>query len=387
MMAAVAAAEKPGRHIVVLERQARAGRKLAATGNGRCNLTNLNISPDKYHGDRAFISPAVQKTGAAEILRLFEGLGLLTVSEADGRVYPYTDQASSVVDVLRFAMKSRGVELQSSCEVEAIRRTPHGFTIEYRGGSLRADKVIVACGGAAGARLGGSMSGYRLLEALGHSCTELRPSLVQLKTAGKTTQPLKGVRAEAHVSVLLNGKKTSESSGEVQFTDYGLSGPAIFEISRDALSAPGKIVALDMLSRWETGEISEMLVSRGKSCPELCADAVFAGMLHSRIGALALKLCGIRSDLSLSRLTRGDAEKLAACVKDLEFTVTGSPGFDSAQVTAGGMRTDQFDPLTMESRLCPGLYAAGELLDVDGDCGGFNLHWAWASGLLAGMSV
>ena len=387
LMAAIRAAEKPGRQVLLLERQARVGRKLAATGNGRCNLTNINISAERYHGSTDFILPALQKTDADGAIKLFKSLGLLCAVEEDGRVYPYTDQANSVVDVLRFAAVGRGVSVRCGCEVLAARRSENGFELETSTGAVTADKLIIACGGAAGARLGGGMSGYRLLEKLGHSCTELRPALVQLKTEGGETRALKGVRAEAQLNIFAGGRQIAEKRGEVQFTDYGVSGPAVFDISRDALSEKGTEIVLDLLCRHSEDEISGMLLRRAKEWPELSFENAFAGMLHSRIGVMAVKRCGLPPAGRLGDMTDGDAARLAASAKHLKLKVTGSMGFDAAQVTAGGIRTDEFDPYTMESRICPGLYAAGEVLDVDGDCGGFNLHWAWASGLAAGDSV
>lgn len=387
LMAAIRAAGKPGKQVVILERQSRVGRKLAATGNGRCNLTNINISPDRYHGGADFVVPALQRTDAESAIRLFESLGLLCAVEEDGRVYPYTDQANSVVDVLRFAAAGRGVSVRCGCEVLGVRRRGKGFALETAEETVAADKLIIACGGAAGARLGGGMSGYRLLEALGHSRTELRPALVQLKTEGGETRALKGVRAEAELKVIVGGRPAAEKRGEVQFTDYGVSGPAVFDISRDALSGKDTEIILDLLCRLSEEEISHRLLRRAEEWPGLSLENAFAGMLHSRLGVMTVKRCGMSPSGRLGNLTEDGAARLAACAKHLKMKVSGSMGFDAAQVTAGGIRTDEFDPYTMESRLCPGLYAAGEVLDVDGDCGGFNLHWAWASGLAAGDSV
>ena len=373
--------------MLLLERQARVGRKLAATGNGRCNLTNLRLSAERYHGGTDFILPALQKTDAEGAVRFFGSLGLLCTAEEDGRVYPYTDQAGSVVDVLRHAAAGRGVSVRCGCEVKGVKRTEGGFMLETPTGMITADRLVIACGGAAGARLGGGMSGYRLLEKLGHSCTELRPALVQLKTEGVQTRTLKGVRAEAELKVIADGRQTAEKRGEIQFTDYGISGPAVFDISRSALSAREAVITLDLLSRWSEDETARMLLRRAEACPELGFDSAFVGMLHSRIGLMIVKKCGLSPSAGLGEMKTIDAARLAECAKHLSMRVTGSMGFDGAQVTAGGISTDEFDPETMESRLCPGLFAAGEVLDVDGDCGGFNLHWAWASGLAAGDAV
>lgn len=388
MMAALTAAEKPGRRVVLIERQARVGRKLAATGNGRCNLSNANISPASYHGgNKDFILPALSFLSTADTLSLFESMGLLTTVEDSGRIYPHSDTAGSIVDILRFAVQSRGVELMCGCEISSVRRSGGGFTLEYDGGSLFTDKLIIACGGLAGQKLGGSMSGYHLLESLGHTRTALHPSLVQLKTDGGITRPLKGVRADAAVRLICGKKTVASSAGEVQFTDYGVSGPAIFEISRAASEYPSCTLSLDLLRRWDSGEIAHMLLSRAGSAPFLTMDDLFTGMLQNRLGRTLIRAAGYSSSAALDTLSEGDARHLAGFSKNFTLNVIGPLGFDGAQVTAGGMHTEEFDPDTMESRLCPGLYAVGEVLDVDGDCGGFNLQWAWSSGRLAGSCV
>ena len=235
MAAALAAAEKKDVQVILMERQARVGRKLAATGNGRCNLTNLHAGGDSYHGDTPqFAGSALTQFDVAHTLAWFEDLGLYTVAEESGRVYPYSDQANSVVDVLRFALEKPNIQLLTGFEVKKVKKVDGSFLIESAEEVISCDKLVVACGGLAGTKLGGSMSGYQLLRSFGHKCTKLRPTLVQLKSSWSGCTSLKGVRANCHVQILHNGQLHSESWGELQFTEYGLSGPVIFEVSRDA---------------------------------------------------------------------------------------------------------------------------------------------------------
>ncbi len=387
MMAALEAASR-GAAVSVFERQSRVGRKLAVTGNGRCNLTNLNASPRSYHGtDSDFAAPALCRFSPAETLAHFRSLGLLTVAEPDGRVYPLSDTAGSVVDVLRFAMEAAGVCLKDSCEVSALKRMDAVWRVDCPEGAITADRVIVACGGMAGERFGGTKKGYELLEALGHHRTPLRCSLVQLRCDNPGSRSLKGIRADAEVKVFCGAKLLASSSGEVQFTDYGLSGPAVFEISREALSRGGTVVTLDLLRSVTEEELTGMLLRRAKSTPQLALSDVFLGTVQNRIGRVLVSSAGLRGTESVASLTEKTARRLAGLAKHFEFPVIGDMGAANAQVTVGGIRTNEFDPETMESRLCPGLYACGELLDVDGDCGGYNLQWAWSSGRLAGMSA
>ena len=387
MAAALAAAENPNAQVLLLERQARLGKKLLATGNGRCNLTNLHAKDRGYHGnDASFVNYAISEFAPQETIQWFRKMGLFAVAEDSGRVYPYSDQANSVVDCLRFALEKPNITVLTGCEVMKIKRSGNGFLLETGEDTISCDKLIVACGGLAGTKLGGSMAGYKLLSKLGHHSTRLRPALVQLKSSWGGVVGLKGVRANCRAEILRNGQVFAESCGELQFTEYGISGPVIFEISRDVCQGGGDWTCrLDFLPNVEKEILLEELQRRKET--SLSAEELLTGILHNRLGRVLTKAAGIGPNRSICQLT--DAELVAVCdsVKAFELTLTEPLGMDSAQVTAGGMVTEEFDPLTMESRLVPGLYACGEILDIDGDCGGYNLQWAWSSGRLAGRSV
>ena len=385
LVAAITAAEG-GHSVTLFERQARVGRKLLATGNGRCNLSNMQPLAGHYHGeDPAFALPALAAFSAQAARDFFRGLGLLTVEEPSGRVYPFSDQAGSVVDVLRFAAEARGAALRTGEEVFGLRRSGDGFLVGTAAEGLHFDRVIVCCGGLAGGRLGGTKSGYELLSSLGHSRTALHPALVQLKTPPERVRALKGVRADARVLIEKNGETLAESAGEVQFTEYGLSGPAVFEVSRAAATAGEGVTArLDLLRGMTAPELETLLAARCRDLPNLTGENLLTGVLHNRLGRVALREAGFPLDRPLESFTPRALARVAGAAKDFALPVTGTMGFDNAQVTAGGVSTAEFDPETLQSRLVPGLYAAGEVLDVDGDCGGFNLQWAWASGRLAG---
>jgi len=384
MVAAIAASENRDNFVILFERQARVGRKLQATGNGRCNLTNRKLIPGNYHGDTPeFAMPALAAFPVDETLRWFRGLGLYTVTEESGRVYPYSDQANSVADVLRFELERKGVQLLSGVEVSRIKKDGEGFRVTAGEERYFCDKVIIACGGLAGTKLGGSMAGYRLLKSFGHGCTRLRPSLVQLKSGWKGCVALKGVRANCHAAVCRDGKVYSESTGQLQFTEYGLSGPVIFEVSRDVCQNGGDWTCrLDFLPE-ETAEdlMKELKARRDRNLP---MEELLTGMLHNRLGRVLTQAAGLRNQGTSGSLRQDELEALCGAVKSLEVSIGDTMGMDSAQVTAGGILTAEFDPNTMESRLVPGLYACGEVLDIDGDCGGFNLQWAWSSGTVAG---
>ena len=384
MAAALAAAENPDVEVLVLERQSRVGRKLLATGNGRCNLTNLHALEGGYHGETPeFSQAALTRFSPEETLAWFRSLGLYTVAEPSGRVYPYSDQANSVVDVLRLAMDKPNITLVTGFTVEKIRREPEGFTLSNREDSYFCNKVIVACGGLAGSKLGGTMSGYQLLGKLGHRSTRLRPALVQIKCGWGGVVGLKGVRANCHVKILRDEALFAQSTGELQFTEMGLSGPVIFEISRDVCFGKGDWRArLDFLPEMSPEELEEMLLERQQR--NFPMEELLTGILHNRLGRVLTKAAGI-GGRQAGDLTREEIAQVCRTVKDFDIPLTEPLGMDSAQVTAGGVLTENFDPQTLESRLVPGLYACGEVLDVDGDCGGYNLQWAWSSGRTAGL--
>ena len=384
MAAALAAAENKDVQVFLFERQARVGKKLLATGNGRCNLSNTHTNPTRYHGENTeFCRIALEKFGVQSTLEWFSSLGLYTVTEDSGRIYPYSDQANSVVDVLRLALNKSNITLHLGAEVEKIRHIDGAFHISFVDQNAVCDKLIIACGGLAGTKLGGTMAGYKLLGKLGHKSTRLRPNLVQIQSDWPMLASLKGVRANCCAEIFHNDVLYAQSHGELQFTERGLSGPVIFEISRDVCAEKGSWVCrLDFLPGWDDEKLLAVLKERTKQ--ELSVDDLLTGFLHNRLGRVITKAVGIKGKTWCSELSEQELKAVCGGVKSLEVALTEPLGMDSAQVTAGGVLTEQFDPNTMQSRLIKGLYACGEVLDIDGDCGGFNLQWAWSSGRLAG---
>ena len=389
-MAAALTAARAGHQVVLAERQARVGRKLLATGNGRCNLTNENARPDRYHGeDPDFCRFALEEPelSAAGTLAFFRRLGLVTVTEPGGRVYPLSNAAASVLDVLRFALEQQeNIRVRTGCVIRQLKRREGQFLARTEeGDTITAQRCILAAGGAAGGKLGGGMDGYQLARQLGHHRTVLYPSLVQVCTDPTYPRGLKGVKAQAALTLTREGETLTAGQGEVLFTEYGVSGPAVFDLSR-RISTGGDGIALhlDFLPGWSREDTLAWLHSRRTALSRQEAGALLTGSVHPRLGRVLCKAAGINGGAAISEVTDRQLEALCRRVRDLALPVTGTCGFDQAQVTAGGLRTGEFDPRTMESRLTPGFYACGEVLDVDGDCGGFNLQWAWASGRLAG---
>ena len=387
MAAALSAAQNAANQVTLLERQARVGRKLLATGNGRCNLTNRNLGLENYHGKAPqFVLPALRQHGIEPTLAAFRALGLVTVTESSGRVYPFSDQANSVVDVLRFALDAAGVTVVCGCEVCEVKKKARGYQARaVTGEAYYGDRLIVAAGGCAGRKLGGTEAGYDLLRSLGHDCTPLFPSLVQIRTETDFVRALKGVRADGRITLKSGGHAAAMSEGELQFTEFGVSGPAAFELSRAVSTGSGaQTLLIDLCRSLSEEELLALLSARRERFPLLAAEELLTGLLQSRLGKTVVRRAGLDASGPLSALTDGQLHAVCRLIKCFALEVTGVMGMDSAQVTAGGIRTAQFRADTLESRIAPGVFACGEVLDIDGDCGGYNLQWAWSSGWLAG---
>ncbi|MBR6789411.1 MAG: NAD(P)/FAD-dependent oxidoreductase [Oscillospiraceae bacterium] len=393
LMAAITAANalKTSGKVVIFERGQRVGRKLLATGNGRCNLSNRNASPEHYHGaDPDFVRSAFKKFSVKSNLDLFYKMGLLTVEEEEGKLYPRSLQAAAVVDILRLEADLAGVTTLCETEVTAIRPRKGGFSLETSAGSFSARTVILAAGGEASASLGGTDSGYRLLSALGHKITDRKPAIVQLQTDVTHTKALSGLKIDGIVTI--TGKEPVSRFGEILFTDYGISGPPVMTLSSLVVRRLGGgrtvTLSLDIVPDMEPDRLRKILSGKASSRPDRKLEDYLTGILPKRIGQAALKAAGI-APLSRTAGSLAPAEIDALCrqLKDWKITVTSHNGMKNAQVTAGGAETAGFYPDTLASKKVPGLFACGEVLDIDGDCGGYNLQWAWSSGRLAAESA
>lgn len=384
LIAAIAAAEDSDNQITVYESGDRVGRKILATGNGRCNMTNINADVENYHGKNPkFILGAKNKFWVNETLEFFSDLGIEVNVEEDGKVYPYSNQASAVLDVLRFKIDELdNIKIINSFEVKSVSKTKECFNIvSYDGRKEKADKIIVATGGKAAPNLGSKGVGYEILKSFGHKITGLSPSLVQIKTETDVVKKLKGIKLDAEVTLGDNSE-----FGEVLFTEYGLSGPAVFSLS--SRLGDNKVISLDIMSKYSYEQLYERILQRIALRPKITLENFFVGMFNKRVGQALMKSVGIEP-LSRYALTLNEKEisRICSAIKKWDFKVTGTMSWNNAQVTKGGAVTGEFNPNTMESKLVNGLFASGEVLDIDGDCGGYNLQWAWSSGYLAGVNA
>ena len=388
-LAAAIAAARCGASVIILESGARVGKKLITTGNGRCNITNMGELSGRYHGDEGFAKRVFSRVGRDECIEFFESIGIPICAPEDERAYPMSLQAGSVVDALRFAAQREGAEISAERQVVSVKKDTHGgFKVCCESGDIyNCKRVIICTGGMAAPKTGSNGSGYALLEKFGHTKTPVFPAIVQLTTEISPIKALKGIKLDCTVSAVTS-KGLRAEFGELLFTEYGISGPPVLQLGRFASDFKDGAVHIDLLPEISYKELESILVSRRDSIGELPMASVFMGILHSRLGETVAR--GVLSDPArrfIKELGADEITSLVKQVKDFSLKVTGSLSWDNAQITAGGIDTSEFDGDTMQSRIVPGVYAAGEILNVDGDCGGFNLQWAWSSGLLAGKSA
>ncbi|MGI6151712.1 MAG: NAD(P)/FAD-dependent oxidoreductase [Christensenellales bacterium] len=388
-MAAAIAAARLGADVTVLERGPRVGRKLLVTGNGRCNITNRFASADKYSSASPnTLKKMLSNTTVEEIRQFFDSLGLPLREEEEGRFYPRCNLAGAVVDCLRLSMAELGVELRTDCAVASVKSKKRGFEVSLISGeSLYFDNIIVAAGGQAAEKNGGTRDGVNILRALGHQIQPIGPALSPLCTETEPIRSLRGIRAACAVSALSSGTLLRRELGEVLFAEFGISGIAAMQLSTAISRAKGPVtLCLDFFPDLDEAELRDCLLWRRDAFPRRPLPDWLAGLMHRRIAEVLYKRCGFPLSKMSGSLKDAEISALAASMKCFSLPCTGVKPLSFAQATAGGANLDEFDPATMESRLVSGLYAAGEVLDAVGDCGGFNLHWAWVTGITAGRS-
>ncbi len=377
---------QPKLSVAVIEKLPRIGKKLLATGNGKCNITNMQALYHSYV-NRGFAEYALESYPPEKIIEFFASLGLLTYSDSCGRVYPESNMAASVVDALRFELERLGIDVYCDTPVTEIRKAKNGFSVN---GEFFCEKIILAAGGKASPPQGSDGSGFALAKSLGHKITPTVPSLVPLNASSEITRPLKGVRAR-NVNLTLKGDKIlAKTQGEILFTDYGLSGIAAMELAAPAQKYIDAVKCnpftfVDFLPDMAYNELLDYLKNLNKIKGFCTVDNFLTGILPKPLGIAICKACKLyKADRLISSLSEKDLHSVAEKIKNFPLEITGTRGFVNAQVTSGGIKVDEINEKTMESKLCKNVYFAGEIIDVVGGCGGFNLQWAWASGMLAG---
>lgn len=391
LAAAVSLAKRNGNiKIAVLEALDRVGKKLSLTGNGQCNITNKNLNLKCFHSENnGFSQTALNKYGFDYTKEFFEEIGINIVSKEDGRSYPRSYQASSVVDALRFAAEKFGVLTFFSTKVESFLKKNDGFVLNTTQGDFFTKKVVFACGLLSGGeKIGGFNNGIKMLEKAGHNSVKLTPSIAQLKAQNSVLKSLKGIKTDSLAVLKIDGKTIDSKKDEILFTDYGLSGPAILKLSRETARTNKKSeIVIDLFYEFSENELFSMLINRQKNIANRDKETLLFGLLQNRLARAALVYAGLELNGKIGEFTEKELKNLAFALKNFTFTVTGNTGFINSQATAGGIDTKEIDPATMQSKKTNGLYIIGELLDVDGDCGGYNLQWAWSSAFCAAESI
>ena len=367
-----------GDKIVILEKNDRVGKKLLSTGNGQGNLTNKNITKENYHGinkNDAFINEFIINEKAVNLKAYLEDLGVFTVEGEDGKIYPLSKQASAVLDIIRFKLLSRHVDIKTGFSVLSVAKKDNVFYLDSENESVLARHVIFAFGGKAGKQFGTDGCSFRLAEFFGHKLTPLYPSLVQLKTETRPIRGLKGIKVEVKATLILDEKEIRSCVGGVLFTDFGVSGSAIFSLPSGIDLRKSNKIRIDFLPQKSPSETEEILKKRSTES-SLFGDDLLCGIVNKKIGRVVLNSAKSNS-----------VPDILFALKNFTLSVTGTLGFDYAQTTKGGIETKDIDEKTYESKLVKDLYLAGELIDVDGDCGGYNLTFAFVSGIVAAKNM
>lgn len=391
LMAAIMAARQ-GAKVTLIEKNRQAGKKLLVTGNGRCNFSNRDQGLSYYRGGHPKLIKAVLDAFSMEdTVAFFEELGIF-VKDRNGYLYPGSGQAASIADVLRLEVqrlsRQRRIKEAYNTEVLAVDRQDSIFRVRTEGWTYEGEALILACGSKAAPKTGSTGDGYRFAKSLGHRVIPPLPALTGLYAHENDRRALAGVRMDAKVTLLIDEAVCIEEEGEVQFASYGLSGIPIFQVSRyvsRALDA-GSIceIRLDLCPVHTMEELTGLLIKKGMLIGERKGTDILLGMFPEKLSAVLLGRAGISLKKSRQEWTDADCGRLAAQMKALSFRIFGCRGYEQAQVCTGGVPLTELKGISMESAIVPGLYFAGELLDVDGACGGYNLQWAWSSGCLAG---
>lgn len=389
MMAAITAA-RLGAEVTIIEHTGRIGKKILSTGNGKCNFTNQNLSKDDYNGDHpSFAAPVLAMFDNDAAVRFFKDCGMAVTSKRDGYYYPHTGQAATLLNTLRFVLDVHNVAIETEVCIEKIIKEKNGtFSVWTQTKKYVFDKVILACGGNAAPGTGSDGSGYKIARQFGHTIVRPLPVLTFLKSKEPCLKELAGVRAAAEVSLYVDGVHVQTEEGELQLNKDNVSGIPVFQLSHAAIKAMERRQAVSLLVDFlpqlkqedVLSEVEEKLVPVYEKLP---ASEVISMLVHKKVCGALLRRAGISFDKKMGELSRKEIKKIVGAIKKFSIEISSYPGFESAQATMGGVDTKEVDEHMMSKKV-EGLYFAGEIVDIDGRCGGYNLQWAWSSGYVAG---
>ena len=390
MMAAITAARE-GVKVTILEHKDRIGKKILSTGNGRCNFTNTYQTPACYRSDnRDFAWNIIQKFNVEKTISFFKELGIYP-KDRNGYLYPYSDQAAAILEGLQIEIAKLNICVMTEINVLDIQPVKRGIRVTTDKKTITVDSVIFACGSKAAPVTGSDGSGYQLAKLLGHRIVPVLPALVQLRCAEKFYKSISGVRVQGTVEIYADDISLASDTGEIQLTNYGISGIPVFQVSRYAAKAiyqkQSVTAVLNFMPDMNKDEFLSFLQERITLCPHKTLDEFFTGIFPKKLCELWIRLSRLPKEMRVSDLSGEQLEKLVLLIQHLRTHITETNAFEQAQICCGGVDTTEINPDTLESNYVPGIYFAGELLDVDGICGGYNLQWAWSSGFVAGKEA
>lgn len=390
MMAAITAARE-GVKVTILEHKDRIGKKILSTGNGRCNFTNTYQTPACYRSDnRDFAWNIIQKFNVEKTISFFKELGIYP-KDRNGYLYPYSDQAAAILEVLQIEIAKLNICVMTEINVLDIQPVKRGIRVTTDKKTITVDSVILACGSKAAPVTGSDGSGYQLAKLLGHRIVPVLPALVQLRCAEKFYKSISGVRVQGTVEIYADDISLASDTGEIQLTNYGISGIPVFQVSRYVAKAiyqkQSVTAVLNFMPDMNKDEFLSFLQERITLCPHKTLDEFFTGIFPKKLCELWIRLSRLTKEMRVSDLSGEQLEKLVLLIQHLRTHITETNAFEQAQICCGGVDTTEINPDTLESNYVQGIYFAGELLDVDGICGGYNLQWAWSSGFVAGREA
>ena len=385
MMAAITAARQ--KKVCILEKQNKAGKKLLATGNGKCNFTNANMDASCFGGDQKFLSQVLEEFSVQNCLDFFHSIGIYPKNK-NGYYYPNSEQAVSVVNALVFELERLEVKISYETEIQTIVSKENSVAVSTNKGTYSGKKLLIATGLLAAPKLGSDGSLFSFIKNFGHRFSPILPALCGFTCKGIDFKKVQGVRAQGNVTALIDGKFAAEDTGEIQFTNYGLSGIPIFQISRylsKGLYQKSKVqIQINLLPEMDRELLLKELRYRKQVCAEQTADILLNGLIHQLLSGMVLQKLHLDKHIFCSAISEQEIEKMADMLQHIIVTVTNYRDFEFAQVCTGGIPVTDIHWTNLESKYVKNIHFAGEILDVDGTCGGYNLHFAWATGYIVG---
>ena len=390
LCAAITAARN-GRDVTLLEQNSKPGKKILVSGNGKCNITNATITPARFHSQNPeFIEKVLEGYGIERVKNFFDSIGLPIIEGKEGKMFPMSLQAGSVTELLEYEAETLGVKIITACEVLRIDKKNNHFLLETSQGTMLCEKLLLASGSPAAPQLGGNKSGLIFAESMGHTLIPSHPALTQLVSEEKWVKHASGVKVAGLAKLYANGVYVTEKKGDLLFTNYGISGLAILDLSREVSLRLAEYeyceLSLDLMPGLSKEKLTKFLLERINKESQKPLTLWLQGVINKKLIHILLEQSKCRAKTE-KELNRKEIGKLVYAIKNLKLSISETKGFKGAEVATGGVDTREVDPITLESKLVPNLYFAGEILDVDGDRGGFNFHFAWVSGLKMGRNI